>query len=365
MKLQASAVALATVTLLAVSACKPAPEPVADVRSVRSVTVAAAANTASNVYSGEVRARYETTLAFRVGGKLTERAVNIGERVRAGQLLARLDPTDLKLGAAAAAAQLAAAEAQLMIAKRDLARVRSLHEKGYASQGEMDRFSAQFDASKAQFQAASAERDQIDNQAGYSILKAGANGVITGVLAEAGQVVAAGQPVLQLAQEGEMEVAAAIPEDQVRYLREGMPVTVSLWALGDKPVAGTVRELSAAADPATRTYAVRVSVPKPPAAMRLRMTASLTVPLQGLPTSVHLPVPAMVTVDGKAGVWVVTPESSEVRFRQVEFAGVEGGQVLIASGLQPGEVVATAGASYLREGQKVRLLETAAVNDAH
>ncbi len=343
------------------AACKPAPVPVDDVRLVRTTTVGETPTTASNTYAGEVRARYESALAFRVGGKITARAVNAGDAVRAGQVLARLDATDLNLGDAAASAQVAAAQAQFNVAKTDLERVRGLHAKKYSSQGELDRFTTQFEAAQAQLEAAKAQRNQVANQARYTTLSADADGVVLAVLAEAGQVVAAGQPVVQIAKAGEIEVATAIPEDRINTARVGMPVRVSLWASDGSSYPATVREIASAADPLTRTYALRVSVPNPPAAMRLRMTASVTIPQQGLPDLVHIPASAMVAQQGKAGVWVVQPKSGVVSFRPVEFGGVERNDVLVRSGLNTGEVIATAGASYLREGQKVRLMRQAPI----
>lgn len=351
--------AMALLLLGGLSACKPAPTPVEEVRAVRTITVGATATQASNTYAGEVRARYESTLAFRVGGKLISRQVNVGETVKAGQVLARLDPRDLQLGDQAAQAQIAAAMAQTKNAGADLERVRNLHARGYASQGEMDRYVSQYRSAKAQLEAVQAQGNQVANQASYSTLTATSDGVVTAVLAEAGQVVAAGQPVLQLARAGAIEIAAAIPEDRVNTVREGLPVTVSLWSAADKTYPGVIRELSSAADPMTRTYAVRVSVPDAPAEMKLRMTASVAIPLAGLPDLIHVPSSAMVTQQGKAGVWTVDTQSSEVRFHAVEFAGVERNEVLVAKGLQPGDVVVTAGAAYLREGQKVRLLGAA------
>lgn len=348
--------ALVPAVLLGLAACGPAPVPMEDIRPVRAITVGMVPTIAKNTYAGEVRARQESVLAFRVGGKIVSRAVSVGETVKAGQVLARLDPTDLKLGDEAATAQVAAAQAQFGVAKNDLDRVKGLKQKGFASQGELDRFDAQYKAAKSQLQAALVQAEQVQNQTRYGVLSADADGVVMAVLAEAGQVMAPGQPVVQLARAGAIEVAAAIPEDRVNTLREDMPVRVALWAGGDKTYPGTVRELSSSADPLTRTYALRVAVPAPPPEMKLGMTASVTIPQQGLPDLIHIPASAMVTLQGKAGVWVVEAEASTVRFRAVEFAGVEGNEVLVASGLKPGEVIATAGASYLREGQKVRVI---------
>ncbi len=348
--------AFSALLLALMTGCKPAPVEVEIVRPVRTLVVGATPTETSNTYAGEVRARYESTLGFRVGGKLISREVNVGEAVKAGQVLARLDPKDLELGDAAAQAQVSAARSQYQIAGKDLERVRGLHAKGYASQGELDRFISQYRAASAQLESAEAQGKQIANQARYAALTADADGVVTAVLAESGTVVAPGQPVVQLARDGAIEVAAAIPEDRVNTVKEGMPVMVSLWSEPGKTYAAKIRELSLAADPLTRTYAVRVAVPDAPAEMKLRMTASVSIPLDDLPSSIHLPAPAMVTQGGKAGVWVVEPKTFQVQFRAVQFVGVEGNEVLVASGLQAGERVVTAGASYLRESQKVRLM---------
>lgn len=350
------ALAMALVLLGGLAACKPAPVAVADIRAVRTITVGATATQASNIYAGEVRARTESTLGFRVGGKLISRQVNVGETVKAGQVLARLDSKDLQLGNEAAQAQIAAAMAQAKNVGADLERVRNLHARGYASQGELDRFVSQYRSAKAQLEAVQAQGNQSANQASYSTLTASSDGVVTAVLAEAGQVVAAGQPVFQLARAGAVEIAAAIPEDRINTVREGMPVIVSLWSAADKTYPGVIRELSSAADPMSRTYAVRVSVPEAPAEMKLRMTASVAIPLTGLSDLIRIPSVSMVTLNDKAGVWLVEPKASAVQFREVQLAGVQGNELLVASGLQPGDVVATAGAAYLREGQKVKLL---------
>lgn len=341
---------------LLLAACGPAPEPVEDIRPVRTLTVGATPTAAAVTYAGEVRARYESALAFRVPGKIQARRVDVGGEVRAGQLLVQLDAKDLELGESSAKAQVAAAQAQFNVARNDLERVRGLRSKGFASQGEFERFETQFKAARAQLEAVVAQSEQVENQTRYGSLLADGDGVITAVLAEVGQVVAAGQPVLQLARKGEVEVAVAIPEDQVKHLSIGMPVSVSLWAEGERRFPGRIRELSSAADPLTRTYAMRVSLPEPPAELRLRMTASVDIPLAGQPDRMHLPAPAMVTQGGKAGVWVVDAGTSSVQFKPVQFAGVEGNQVLVGAGLDAGEVVVTAGAAYLHPGQKVKLL---------
>ena len=350
---------LLMLTLMAaalLAACGEPPQPKEDIRPVRTLTVGATPTQASHTYAGEVRARYESTLGFRVPGKLTRRHVDVGMPVKAGQLLAELDPKDLLLSQSAAQAQVAAARAQAEVAELDYRRVKDLLAKGFISKAEYDRQETQLKATKAQAEAVVAQAAVQANQTGYARLVADVDGVVIAVLAEAGQVVAAGQPVLQIARDGAVEVASAIPEDRVATLKVGMPITVSLWSQGTKSYPGRIRELSSAADPLARTYAVRVAVDEPPAEMKLRMTASVSIPLSGLQDRIHLPAPAMVTDGAKAGVWVVEPKGSTVQFRPVEFAGVEGNEVLVAAGLAPGDVVVTAGASFLHAGQKVRLL---------
>lgn len=343
---------------LAVIGCGAKPVPVEEIRPVRTLTVGATPTKAENIYAGEVRARYESMLSFRVGGKIIARKVNVGSRVKAGQVLAQLDPKDLQLGASSARAQVAAADAQFQVATLDLARVRDLKAKGFASQAEFDRQETQFKAAKAQLDAIVAQSRQVSNQASYAMLVADTDGVVTAILAESGQVVAPGQPVVQLARAGEIEVAAAIPEDQIRYLHEGMPVQINLWSEAHSSIAGRIRELSAAADPATRTYAARVSVLQVPPEMQLRMTASVRITLTDLPDLIHIPAVSMVTRNGKAGVWVLQAQSQTVRFTPLQFSGVEGNEILVAEGLKAGDVVVTAGASYLNPEQKVKRLES-------
>lgn len=343
-------------TGLLLTACGAPPIPVEDIRPVRTLTVAASPTTASITYAGEIRARHESTLSFRVPGKITQRAVDVGMSVKAGQLLAQLDPKDLLLSESAAQAQVAAAQAQADVAELDYKRVKDLLAKGFISKAEYDRQETQLKATKAQAEAVVAQAAVQANQTAYARLVADADGVVTAVLAESGQVVAAGQPVVQIARRGEIEVAAAIPEDQVKNLRVGQPVQVALWTERGQSYAGRIRELSSAADPLARTYAARISVLQPPPEMKLRMTASVQFPLPGQPDLIHLPSAAMVTQGGKAGVWVVEPQGSTVQFKPVVFAGVEKNDVLVGAGLATGDVVVTAGASYLHAGQKVKLL---------
>jgi RND family efflux transporter MFP subunit len=341
------------VAATALAACGKQPEPQEEIRPVRTMVISTTATTLSNTYAGEVRARYESALGFRVAGKMVARKVDVGTAVKAGQVLAQLDPKDLQLSANSAAAQVAAAQAQANVAKLDFDRVQNLHTKGFASQAELDRNSTQYQASKAQLDAVIAQSRQVANQTGYATLVADSNGVVTAILAEAGQVVAAGQPVVRIARDGEVEILASVPEDRIATVKEGQAVTISLWTVAGKSFAGKVREVGSAADAYTRTYTVRVSIPTPPPEMKLGMTASITIPLAA-PSLVHVPSSAMVPREGKAGVWVLDEKAMMVHFRPAKFVGVEANDVLIGEGLSAGDVIVTAGAALLQEGQKVR-----------
>lgn len=349
-----------TACALMVCACHrstPAPEVV---RPVRLQTVAAAPVHSESRYAGEVRPRRESALGFRVGGKMLRREVDVGQSVKAGQVLARLDPGDLSLSTQAARAQVQAQRAQFDIDRADLNRLAALQKQGYVGRADFERQKARFDASKAQLDALEAQLAVSSNQSAYSELRADHDGTISQVQAEAGQVLAAGQPVLHLAWNGEKEVAAAVPETLVGRLKVGMPVRVSLFADPGHEYPGTIRELASSADAATRTYAVRVTVPQAPETMRLGMTAVLILPLQAEVELIHLPFAAMTEREQTKGVWVFDAASSTVKFRPVQFGGVSGNEVLIAGGLTPGESVVTAGAAFLSPDQKVRPLSTPA-----
>lgn len=349
---------LLPLALLALSACGRPPAKAEEVRPVRTVTVGAVAGDFGNTYAGEVRPRYESDLGFRVSGKILSRAVNMGDTVKTGQLLARLDPKDLDLNEASGRAQLAALDAQLAVAQSDYERNKRLFDEGVIGQAGLDHYEATYQAAQAQVKAAHAQLDTASNQAGYAELRADHDGVITAVTGEPGQVVTAGQTVLRLAHSGEIEVASSVPEDQIARMRAGMPVEVSLWAHPETRIPGLIRELASSADPATRTYAVRVSVPQVPPEMKLGMTASIRIPQGGMPDLIHLPLTALVEQQGQKGVWVYDAGSGTVAFRPVGIVGASANELLIGGGLRGGEVVVTAGAALLLPGQKVKLLQS-------
>ena len=343
---------LATVVLF-ISACSKPVERVEIVRPVRTVTVAPAENRALVELSGEIQPRYESRLGFRVGGKLIGRQVEIGSVVKRGQLLMQLDPADLQLAQSQAKAAVSAAESTLSLARAEVERYRELRQKNFVSQALLDTKEAAYKSALAGHEQASAALKIQANQSGYNNLYADADGVITGIDAEVGQVIAAGVPVVRLARTGEKEVRVSIPEDQVETLRQVPALTVRTWANPQAAMEGKLRELSPVADPATRTYTAKISLPKAGAEVRLGMTAAVQFAVPA-PAAIRLPLSALVRQNDGTAVWVV--ENGKVSLVAVQVAGTTGNELLVASGLNPGQVVVTAGVNQLQAGQKVSLL---------
>ena len=328
-------------TLLA--GCSKPEAPAQPLRTVRVMKIDGAAVPGSLTFPGEVRARYESRLGFRLGGKLVERRVDVGAVVKRGQALARLDAQDAALNAAQAEAARALAEAE---AKR----YRELREKNFVSQ-------AVLDAKETALKTAAAQAGMARNQAGYTTLVADRDGVVTTVEAEAGQVVAAGQTVLRVAEGSEKEVVIAVPEGDVERVRGAEGFAVMLNSLPGRSWAGRLRELSPSADPATRTFTVRISIPQADESVRLGMSARVEAKVSRGDTALRLPLSAFFTRNDQANVWVVDPAMQTVALTKVETDGVAGNEMRVKAGLQPGQLVVIAGASLLEPGQKVRLPE--------
>ncbi|MBL8259593.1 MAG: efflux RND transporter periplasmic adaptor subunit [Candidatus Competibacteraceae bacterium] len=303
-------------------------------------------------YSGEVRARYESDLAFRVPGKLIARLADVGARVERGQALAKLDPADLRLNADAARAQLAAAESDYALAEAEQGRYSALLEKKLIAR-------SLYDAKVTAYRAAKARRDQvraqmtvIGNQENYSTLSADQAGVVTGVLAEVGQVVAAGQPVVRVARSAEKEIAIHIPEGQVADARAAKAMWVTLWARPELRLPAELRELSPTADAATRTYGARVRLLATDPVVQLGMTAQVA--LQTPTSDAELVVPLTAVVDRGNGpaVWVVVDDKAQRR--PVEIRRYREDGAVLAGGVRAGEQVVTVGAHKLVADQRVR-----------
>ncbi|OGU23411.1 MAG: efflux transporter periplasmic adaptor subunit [Hydrogenophilales bacterium RIFOXYD1_FULL_62_11] len=346
--------------LLLLSACgQDAPSsPPVDSRSVRAEQVGLQGAHSSTRYSGEVRARHETDLAFRVTGRVQARWVEVGTQVKAGQLIATLDPADYALAATAAQAQWVAAEAEARLAQQDLQRYTALRAQNFISQAELDRRQSVSEATQARARQLRAEATRQGNQQAYTRLTAPYAGVVTATLAETGQVVAAGQPVAQLAKTGEREVRINVPENALDALRAARTLKVRLWSEPDRAYAGRLRELSPMADAASRTYSARVSIAEADAAVKLGMTATVEVDTAAVP-SLSVAQSALFRINGQPQVWVVDRKTGKVAARSVQLGGLSGERAAIASGVAAGEWVVTAGVHKLAPGQHVRVLTPA------
>lgn len=350
-------VALGLAALLAAGCSKAPPPKAEEPRLVRVLKIKPVERTRSVEFPGEVRARYETRLGFRVPGKITERLVEVGSRVRAGQPIARLDARDLVLAAASANAQVTQFRADKTLAAADLARYRELRARGFISQAELERRQGLYDTAAARLEAAQAQARQAANQAGYALLVADSAGVITAIEAEAGQVVAAGQTVARLARPGEREIAIAVPESQRDLLADAGEFAVTLNAVDARRWTGRLREVSPAADPATRTYGARITMVQPGDEVELGMSARVVVTFAARDTRIELPVAALYSKGDTPGVWLVGNDGT-VRLQPVKTGGLAGARVLIDAGLKPGDTVVIAGAQLLRAGERVRLMDS-------
>jgi membrane fusion protein, multidrug efflux system len=347
----------AVLVALLLAACTQATEQKPeDVRPVRVLTIAPVEGARSAEYAGEVRARHETRLAFRVAGKLTERLIEVGSVVKPGQTVARLDPSDLALAAATTVAQVQSAESERTLAAADLKRFAELRAKNFISQAEYDRRANTLATAESRLEAARSQQRQAANQVRYAALVTDTAGVITALEVEAGQVVAAGQTVARLARPGEKEVAFAVPEGQRQLVEQAQAIEIALNARPGKTWKATLRELSPAADPATRMYAARASIADAGGELELGMSARATVLLAPAARRIEVPIAALHSRGAAPQVYVVEAGNT-VRLRTVKTGGVIGERVVIDSGLAAGEIVVAAGAQLLRPGQKVRILD--------
>ncbi len=343
----------ALLAALALTSCSKKVEKTEDIRPVRAVTVSPAGTTAVVELSGEVVPRYESRIGFRVGGKIVARKVDVGTVVRRGQLLMQLDATDLQLGQAQARAAVAAADSNLSLAKAELERYRELRQKNFVSQAVLDAKEASYKSALAGHEQASAGLKVQANQSSYASLVADADGVVTGIDAEVGQVVSSGATVVRIARTGETEVRVSIPEDQVELLRKAVDVKVRTWAHPGDAIAGHVREIAPIADSSTRTFTAKVAIPKAGNDIRLGMTATVAFASAAMP-GIRLPLTSLFHNKEATSVWVI--DKGAVHLVPVQLAGATGNEVLIASGLDHGQTVVTAGVNMLREGQKVTVL---------
>jgi membrane fusion protein, multidrug efflux system len=327
----------------------------ADVRPVRTFTVEPSDGTEVIAQTGEIRARNESDLGFRIVGKIIERPVDIGSTVKRGNVLARLDPQPVQQDLEFAKATVASAQATLVRDTATEARQSELLKKGYTPQASYDVALAALKVAQSQLNTATARLRQAEDNLGYAELRADADGVITAVSADIGRVVTSGQAVVRLAQLGEREAVFNISEAILDQAPVNPPVTVKLT--GDPSVftVGRVRYVSPQADPTTRTYEVRVSLPDAPARMRLgaTVTGSMSINHPGI---IEVPASALFAKEGRSAVWVVDPKSATVVLKPVAVERYTDDRIILSGGLENGELVVTAGVQKLVPGQKVRSL---------
>ena len=337
----------AALSLLAGCGNDTAKEPPPPVVRTMSVDAAAGASTAD--YSGTVRARYETKLAFQVGGQVLSRNVSMGAHVHAGDVLMVINARDVQQQVNATSAGVASARAQLDLAHANRARYEELYAAQAVSAAMLDQYRTNENAAEAAYRQALAQNAQSSNALGYTNLIAGADGVISGILAEEGQVVAAGQTVMTLTQDGEREIEIAVPESRLAEVSLGMPAAVSLWA-NQAALTGTVREIAPIADPAGGTYTVRIALADAPVDLPLGMTARVRLGTQAEVGAV-LPLSAIYQTGDEAQVYIV--EDGVVHLCPVTVTAFRERDAVV-TGLPQNAVVVTAGVHRLHDGEKVR-----------
>lgn len=352
---------LAALVLLA--GCRNETAPPKDVRPVQTLVASPTATTLAATYSGTVTARNESDQGFRVAGTVLRRLVEVGDHVEADQGLIELDPASLDLQLQAAKAQLDAARSKAAQAKVNLQRDAELLRQEFISQAEYDRSKVDYDASMSQMEMARAQYDEAGNQSGYGTLRAAVPGVVTDIKVDVGQVVNAGGLAVTIARDGDREVVVSVPESRVDQLRAGRDLTVTLWASPDKQYQARLRRIDPNTDTATRTYAAHVTILDPDPALLLGMTAYVHLP-ETLETGTFT-VPLTAVVDKPEGsfVWVVDGQTSTASLRAVKVVSAQGDSAQIGEGLAQGDVVVTAGASFLHPGQKVLAVGTYGTED--
>ena len=353
--------ALLVLTLpLALAGCGHGSHDVRPAKPVVAVRLSPTDTTARDEYSGDVHARYESALAFRVPGKILSRYVNLGDTVKAGQLLARLDAADAALNKDAAQAALTAAQSSYQTAQRELDRYTALLKTGAVSRSAFERQQDLFTTAQANYQQAQRAFELRGNQLAYTELRADHAGVITAVDAEAGQVVAEGQTVMSLAWSSGREVYIDVPENQIAGFNTAKDIGVTLWGAEGKRYVGTVREKSASADPATRTFLVKIAIRDPGPEVKLGMTAAVAVADAADPEELLLPLSALYHKGSETAAWVVDPKTSQLRLKPVLVERYTDAGVVIGAGLSPGDTVVLKGVNELYESETVALGASAA-----
>lgn len=339
------------------SACQRKVEPPQpEIRPVRAVTIEKLAAGSMVMMTGTVQAQTEINQSFRIDGRMIERTVDVGDTVRPGQLIARLDPQNEEAGVQSARAQLAAAHAQLVEARSSYARLRDLVAEDAVSRAQYEQAEAMLKTAEAQVESAQSQASLAQNRLSYTRLVSDVAGVVTARGPQPGEVVSAGRMIIQVAREGGRDAVFDVPAQVKDSAPKSPEITVAMVDDPRVTASGRVREVSPRADPVTGTFAVRVRLIDPPAAMRLGSTVSGRMRLDASP-GISIPATALVRAEGKAAVWVFDPQGGTVSLRSIGVGSTDAASVQVTSGLSAGDVVVTAGVQALRPGQKVRLIE--------
>jgi RND family efflux transporter MFP subunit len=338
------------------AACRPEAETAPpEVRPVRTVTVVKRETGETVAFTGRIEAENETRLAFRIGGRMIERLANVGDRVEPDQVVARLDAQDQLNALHAAQAGVAAAQAQFAEAKSEFERQRFLLARNVNSRAQFERAEQAMETARAQLETAEAQSRLAEDQVARTELRVDAAGVVTSAPVEPGEVVQAGQTIIRVARQDGRDAVFDVPGQVLRSAPSDPLITVSLTDDPKVKATGRVREVSPQADPVTRTFQVKVGLTDAPEAMLLGSTVVGRMQLDATP-AIELPAAALTEFDRRPAVWVVDPASLTVSPRAVEVLRHDPATVVIASGLEPGEIVVTAGTQALHPGQKTRLL---------
>ncbi|MEE3455235.1 MAG: efflux RND transporter periplasmic adaptor subunit, partial [Succiniclasticum sp.] len=335
-----------------VSVLKPPATEKRTVPVVRTMTVGETVADGTATYPGEVRGKYESNLAFQTGGKIVSRSVNLGDTVRAGQVLMELDPKDVRQSYDADQAAYQAALSNYNLAKENYARYSKLYEQNAVSAMARDQYKTQLDAADATLKSARAKWNASRNQMEYTQLVSDHDGTVAAISGEIGQVVGAGTPVVTIVRDGSREIQIYVPENRLGQIRPNQPAKITFWALNDSMASGHISEIAPMADSVTRTYKVKVAVDTMPEAVKLGMTAKVTLQ-NGTENVIEIPSGAVYQTGEQPQVWVI--RNKKATLVNVKTAGYEGSNVIIAGGLAIGDVVVTGGVNKLAEGQEVRL----------
>jgi len=355
----AAAVACAAFSWMPASASRAAAsEPVA--RPARVMEIAYQQRSQSLVLAGTVVPRIESTLGFRVTGKIIARTVDVGTIVKPGDLIAQLDPADFRLAVDNARAALASADADYTRAKADHERYLNLRGTGAFTPQTLEQRQSLAATTLAKVEQARSQLSSAENNLAYTELRADAPGIVTAVQAEVGQVMTQGQAVVRVARTDQLEILVGVPEHRLKAVRQAKAASFELWSDPGHRHAATLRELSPSADPMTRTYPARFSVIDPPEFIGLGMTATLAFERPDAAPVAEVPLSAIFQRGTQPAVWVVDRQSETVTLRPVTIARWRDDTAAIASGVKDGEMIATAGVHKLEAGQKVKPLQQAA-----